>query len=157
MPLASLFNLQWYGPASAAAVIQGTGAVTAQARGYARMLATLQGSGSISYARMVNLISAYATLQGTGQITTAQARGLLRMLATIKVNELSQDDVTGAVLEAKVDGNYTLKQVLRIIASAVAGKTSNTGQTFRDLSDTKDRITGTVSSGDRTAASYDAS
>jgi hypothetical protein len=121
------------------------------------MLATLQGSGSISYARMVNLISAYATLQGAGQITTAQARGLLRMLATIKVNELSQDDVTGAVLEAKVDGEYTLKQVLRILAAVVAGKTSNDGKTFRNLNDDKDVVVGTVTGNNRTAATYDVS
>ena len=63
------------------------------------------------------------------------------------------DTVWGTLIEA----GFTASQVLKIIAASAAGKTSNGGKTFRDLSDTKDRITGTVTGADRTAATYDAS
>jgi hypothetical protein len=53
-----------------------------------------------------------ATLAGVGAVTNALPKGRARPTATIKVNALSQDDVTGAVLEAFVEPGLTLKQAL---------------------------------------------
>lgn len=65
-----------------------------------------------------------------------------------------------AILDDPVDGSYTLRQILRLLASALAGKVSGGGTTtvtFRDLGDSKDRIVATVdSSGNRTAITLDA-
>jgi hypothetical protein len=157
MPLASLFSLQWYGPACAAAVVQGSGSVAAQARGYLRAGATLAGLGTITYARPVRLISATASLLGQGVITQAQARGVLRAFARIKVNELSQDDVTGAVLEAKIEGNLTLKQALRLLLAVASGDATDldTNPAFKSADGSKTRVAGTRSGGTRTITTRD--
>ena len=63
------------------------------------------------------------------------------------------------VLDAAIDGAYTVKEVLRIMVGALAGKLSGGGTTtltFRDLSDTLNRIVATVdSSGNRSAITID--
>ncbi len=60
---------------------------------------------------------------------------------------------------AGVETSWTVRQALRIILSALAGKVSGAGTTtivFRDQADSKDRISATVdSSGNRTAITYD--
>jgi len=157
MPLASTFALQWYGPACASAVVQGSGSVIAQARGSVRAAASLAGSGAITYARPVRLISAVATLLGQGVITQAQARGAIRAFARIKVNELSQDDVTGAVLEAKVEGDLTLKQALRLLLAVASGDATglDTDPAFKSADGSKTRVAGTRSGGTRTITTRD--
>lgn len=58
-----------------------------------------------------------------------------------------------------VESGHTLRRAIRIIAAAVAGKSSGGagGFTARNLGDTADQITGTADgSGNRTAASYGA-
>jgi hypothetical protein len=119
------------------------------------MAANLAGSGDLA-GGLGLLAGLVADLSGSGTVD-ADARGTLSMSADIYVNEGAADAATiaSAVWAEICEGSYDYAQVLRIIAAACAGKTSNSGQTFRDLSDTKDRITGTVSSGDRTAATYD--
>jgi hypothetical protein len=65
-----------------------------------------------------------------------------------------------AILDDPVEGAYTLRQVLRLMAAALAGKASGgntTTITFRDLNDGTDRIVATVDSdGNRTAVTLDA-
>lgn len=140
---------------SLAAALDGTGDVTADLQARLSLAADLAGSGDLAGGLSL-LAGCVADLTGTGSVT-ADARGTLSMSADIVVN---QSDATSAQIAAAVwakicEGTYDYGDVLRIVAAACAGKTSNTGQTFRDLSDTKDRITGTVSGGDRTAATYD--
>jgi len=61
--------------------------------------------------------------------------------------------------DAPIENNYTLKEVLRLIAAATAGKLSGAGTTtisIRDINDTKDRIVATVdSNGNRTSITKD--
>jgi hypothetical protein len=58
-----------------------------------------------------------------------------------------------------VEGTYTAEEILRIMAAALAGKVSGADSStihFRDLTDTKDRITATVDAGgNRTAITHD--
>lgn len=60
-----------------------------------------------------------------------------------------------------VETGWTVRQVLRLVASILVGKLSGGGSpqnTFRDLNDTKDRVVATVdSSGNRSAVAKDAS
>lgn len=60
-----------------------------------------------------------------------------------------------------IDGTYTAKSLLRLMSSALLGKVSGAGSNapvFRDLSDTKNRISATTdSSGNRTAVTLDGS
>ena len=85
---------------------------------------------------------------------------ILTDTGTTLPNAISAID-TDSVMDAVVEGTYSLKEVLRIMAGALAGKLSGGGTTtltFRDLSDTLDRIVATVdSSGNRSAITLDES
>lgn len=64
-------------------------------------------------------------------------------------------DIADTVLDEIVEGTLTMRQVMRILLAALAGKSSGGGTvtlTFRDIADSKARITATVdTSGNRTA------
>lgn len=64
-----------------------------------------------------------------------------------------------AILDEVVEGTYTLRQMMRITFAIVAGKSSGGGSStvaFRDVADTKNRVSATVdSSGNRTAVTID--
>ena len=66
-----------------------------------------------------------------------------------------------AIVDEVVEGSLTLRQAVRLFLSALAGKSSGGGTTtinFRDLADTKNRITATVdSNGNRTNVTLDGS
>lgn len=68
-------------------------------------------------------------------------------------------DIASAVWSHLIEGVFTTGELFRIIASAVAGKTSGAATatiTFRDISDTKDRIVmDTDASGNRDNPTYD--
>lgn len=70
-------------------------------------------------------------------------------------------DAVDEILDDVTEGSTTLRQAIRILMSFAAAKASGGGTstvTFRDIGDTKDRITMTVnSSGDRTAVTLDGS
>ena len=67
--------------------------------------------------------------------------------------------IADAVLDEVVDGGYTLRQLMRLVVSALGAKVSGaatTTVTFRDVGDSKDRIVATVTAdGDRTAVTLD--
>lgn len=71
------------------------------------------------------------------------------------ISSITADDV----LDEAVEGSLTLRQAVRVVLAFVAGKASGGGTTsiaFRDQSDTKDRIVGTVDAqGNRTAITLD--
>jgi hypothetical protein len=66
-----------------------------------------------------------------------------------------------SILDDPVEGSFTMRQLLRLMASALFGKASGGGTatiTFRDMGDSKNRITATVTAnGDRTTVVLDAS
>jgi len=66
-----------------------------------------------------------------------------------------------SILDDPVEGSYTMRQLLRLMAAALFGKASGGGTatiTFRDRGDSKHRITATVTAnGDRTVVVLDAS
>jgi hypothetical protein len=90
----------------------------------------------------------------TGQGTGAGLEAVLTDLATSAVNDIL-DAANG------VETSFTLRQALRLILSALAGKLSGAGGTsiaIRDINDTKDRIDATVdASGNRTAVTTNVS
>ena len=71
----------------------------------------------------------------------------------------SAADNAAAVLAANIEGTVTLAESLRLHNAVLAGKVSGAGtgtEVFRDINDTKPRITATVdSSGNRTAIVID--
>lgn len=68
--------------------------------------------------------------------------------------------IADAVLDEVFEGSTTLRQALRVLYAVLAGKSSGGGTatiTFRDIADSKDRITATVdANGNRTAITLDA-
>jgi len=78
----------------------------------------------------------------------------------VNVSTMSSGAVD-SILDDPVEGSFTMRQLLRLMASALFGKASGGGTatiTFRDLGDSKDRITATVTSnGNRTSVVLDAS
>jgi len=161
MPLASTFALQWYGPGLGAAVDVSTPSAQATLKGNGNLRAENVSSptanariylGKQLRATNVSAPTAVATIKGKGRIA-----------AVGRIGVITQDDVTGAVLEAKVEGNYTLKEALRLMLAVAAGKTdidtsgANPVVKFRDVNDTKDRITATMTGSERTTVTKDVS
>jgi len=71
-------------------------------------------------------------------------------------------DVGAAVLGATVEGTLSVQDALKISAAALAGKTSivplgggNATVTFRNIEDTKDRITANMTGSERTSVALD--
>ncbi len=99
------------------------------------------------YAGTNNVIPVVTT---TTNLTTNNDKTGYRLSAT------GVDDV----LDEVVEGSYTLRQYLKVFASALLGKLSGGATTsivIRDTADTKDRITATVdTNGNRTAVTLDA-
>ena len=82
--------------------------------------------------------------------------------STLNVNVATLSSAAvDSILDDPVEGSYTMRQLLRLMASALFGKASGGGTatiTFRDLGDSKDRITATVTSnGNRTTVVLDGS
>lgn len=88
----------------------------------------------------------------------AMAAGVVTA-ASIATDAIDADalaaDAVDEILDEVVEGTITLRQALRILLSALAGKSTGGGTatlTFRDIADSKPRITATVDvNGNRTA------
>jgi hypothetical protein len=78
--------------------------------------------------------------------------------ATVLAAIPSAATIAAAVGSLVIEGSYSLINVLRGIASACLGKSTNGGLTYRDTADTKDRITATTDgAGNRTGVSLNLS
>lgn len=159
MPAAAFFFLHAYGPAAGACVERGEGATIADIKGTAKaQSANAVGVGSAPFAKATRLVNSPVVVGGVGSMPRALPKARARAVSVIKVNELSQDDVTGAVLEAKVEGGLSLKEALRLLLAVAAGNASGlegASPSFSSLDGSKTRIAGTYSAGTRTVISRD--
>ena len=93
-------------------------------------------------------------LADTNELQTDNVPGLIAAL-----NDPAASAIADAVLDEVVEGSYTLRQLTRLFASALLGQLSGAAtatNTFRDLANSKNRITATVdSNGNRTAVTLD--
>ena len=149
----------YYGPGAAAQVTQAAGAVEAQARGFARAGQVTQGVGSVPFAKPTRLRGSVLAVMAVGALVRALPKARVRPGVLIRVNELSQDDVTGAVLEAVIEDGLSLKEALRLLLAYAAGDATglDTNPIFRSMDGSKTRLAGTISSGTRTITTKDAS
>jgi hypothetical protein len=160
MPLASWANLHFNGPCSAALVGDpGVGAVELM-RPVQTVRAALQavGTGDAPLLRPYRMRNAGLQAQGTADAPLLRPVKRVRAGLKVLVSALSADDVTGAVLEAPIEGSLSLKQVLRLLLAQAAGNaTGLDGATvaFRSLDGAKVRVGGTISSGTRTITTRD--
>lgn len=150
-------------------------------------VANLTGSGDITDAELLGLGALLAALTGTGTTTpTLTGTGELDA-DIVAYGELTPEGIRDSVWNALaasfnatgtmgekmndagsasnpwteiIESGFTAAEILKLIAAVTAGKVSGGGtgtEVFRDLGDTKDRITATVdSSGNRTAITRDA-
>lgn len=108
--------------------------------------------GRIIYGSSAGAGTATVTVSGPGRIAASVVIGF----------RPSADDIAFTLLDTfEVESGLTVRQALRLISSALAGKVSGAGGStivFRDVNDTKNRITATVDgNGNRTAVTRDVS
>lgn len=123
--------------ASMVASITGSSSVTATAAGLARLGAALVGSGAIS-ANNTQLMSIAATIRGYGDLTPEGIR----------------DSVWSAIIES----GFSSSDLLKLIAAATQGNATGLesgSPVFKSLDGTKNRVTGTYSTGTRVVTSRD--
>lgn len=158
MPLASTASLQWYGPAAAAMVVDSAGSAVAQPVREIRPSVTVDGQGIAGVLRPYRGRYFAVDILGAGSVV-AQPRKNIRPALDVSIGgTLTQDDVTGAVLESKVEGDLTLKQALRILLSHAAGDATGlegASPEFKSLDGSKTRIAGTYSGGNRNVTTVD--
>ena len=72
----------------------------------------------------------------------------------------SADDVAQAVLGFKIEGDYSMRDILKILSAVAAGKTSitdlgsgNATVVFRDINDTEARVNASMSGSERNSVS----
>jgi hypothetical protein len=147
---------------SMVAALTGSGAITnADADAFLQLAASLAGAGDLDGA-LTAIGHAAAALSGDGDATgTATALGTLAASLTVTGDLLTSANVAAAILDA-VDGiesDVTLREAIRLILAAAAGKVSISGNTvtFRNaVADDTDRIVATTTTeGERTAIIYD--
>ncbi len=127
----------------------------------------------VTYARLIEFINGYTVTFEDGQyrvrfvgsnnnisdVANLNQVSLLPQNSAGLVNNASPSDIATAVLDGIVEGALTLRQVQRLLMSFGFGKTrdfqSNTPK-FRDLADTKDRISAVQDTdGNRTSVTVD--
>lgn len=156
MPVASWFAHHWY-PGLMSAVGVSTPTADATLKGTGRMSAT---GTAVAVSPKAALISArYMEAFGsTSPSASALLKGVGRMAAVGRVNELTQDDVTGALLTAQIEGGLTFRDVLRLMLAVTAGNATGLeagNPAFKSVDGSKTRVAATYSAGNRSGSSLD--
>lgn len=104
------------------------------------------------------LVFVDVVMEGVLVIETEDLTTLIEAnIGALNTNVLAAPD---AVLDEPVEGTTTMRELLRLFAAVMAGKASGGGTTsviYRDLDDTKPRVSMTVdASGNRSAVTLDA-
>lgn len=102
---------------------------------------------------------------GSGAITSATFAAGAINAAVIATGAIDADalaaDAIDEIIDEVIEGSTTLRQALRLILAVAAGKSAGGGSspvTFRDMADSKNRISATVdANGNRTAVTRDSS
>lgn len=140
--------------------LEGSSAFAVPVTGYGELGMTLSGSSTyeVPGLGLTGLRDIELSLSGSSALSVSLA-AFGNLAISMRVGELSQQDVEGAVLEATVEGDLSLKEVLRILLAVAAGKTSiaGTNVAFRDQADTKNRVAAEMTGSQRTTINLDPS
>jgi hypothetical protein len=159
MPLAVLANHHWNGEASLAGIAGGSGGATGTVIGFAAAAGVSQGQGA-AQGTLTRLLDVAGLSFGSGQTLGCDVRGTVEVAGIVKIGNLSQDDVTGAVLEAKVEGDLSLKQAIRLLLAVNAGNAAGLDGSaidYKSLDGATTRVAGTITAGNRTITTRDGS
>ena len=163
------------GTISAVAALSGAGTITAPLGAIVGAMATLAGIGGVCCSNLradafMSADIAPATTVAADVIANAVWAATAAGMDSGSMGEAvlasggglvppTPEEVANAVWQHLTEGTYTAEEVLRLITAAMAGKVTGADSStirFRDLADTKDRITAQVDDkGNRTALSYD--
>lgn len=159
MPLGPLFNHIFYGKASIAAI----GGVTVVAVADFNNNSSFSASSNVSVtgdARMdkIRLFSAQGNVSVTSECVV-KVRS--KVIATGDVGaQPTAFEVAQTVILQKIEGDYTLRDAIRVLTAVAAGKTevSDLGGgtaevVFRSITDTDDRVTANMTGSERTSVS----
>ncbi len=109
------------------------------------LLASINGSASISISVLCSILG-YGYMVGNADISAQPTAA----------------DIAGEFFATMVDGTYTMRDVLKILAAVAAGKTTITDLgggsatvNFRDLSDTKNTVSASMTDSERTDVTLD--
>lgn len=145
---------------SAIATLTGSGVVTGTAQAILNAAAALAGSGNLTGA-VGALADLPIVLFGSGTLSsTPAARGFMSAAIT-PFTELSPQSLSAQILDQEdVETGMTVREALRVIAAATAGKISGAGGTTvtirNAVADSKDRIVATVdTNGNRSVVAVD--
>ena len=145
----------------------GTTSVTFSTSG--NLAGALEASGSTSVTFTVGTATLGAIIDATASSTVtfssaATANAIGHMEGDITpFTELSPENLASAVANLKIDGEYTLSDILKILVAVAAGKSdidtsgANPVVTFRDLNDILNRVTATMTGSERTTVTLDVS
>ena len=140
----------------------GSAAISFTASGNLAGALFASGATAIQFTVPAALLGAVADLTGTATLTvspTGTLTAIGHMSGTTEdTGALTAPNVATAVWQYIIESGYSAEEIVRIIASVTAGKSSGGpgSPVFRDLGDTKDRVTGTADAdGNRSAATYD--
>jgi len=164
--------------------LNGIGSLSGSMSGLVQLASTLAGAGEITSALQL-IAYIVSNITGTGSVTST-LRGTASLEAEITpFTELSPENLAASVWNSVaasfneagtmgekmndaggaanpwneiIESGYTAAEILKLLAAASLGKTSGqpNNPVFRDIADTKDRITGVVdSSGNRTSVTLD--
>ena len=163
MPAAAYANLAWNGPGSGAMVdtapstqpglgIKGTGRIGEQ----------IQITLPTARLKATRLVNAPLYAQGAGSLEKALPKGRGRALLSVSIGaQPSAFDIAQAVwgMENGIETGWTPRQIMRILASILAGKVSGAGSNapvFRDITDSKPRVSATTdAAGNRLSVTVD--
>lgn len=147
----------------------GMGDLTATISAYGNMAIDMLGEGDLEAT-----IAAYGNMAidivvtGTGLTTANVGQAVWSALAALNDDPntmgelLNNASAGGNPWDVVIEGGYTAAELLRLLASVAAGKTSindlgggNANVLFRDLQDTKDRVDADMTGSDRTNVTLD--
>lgn len=145
---------------SGSAVLDGVGGMTATINAALSGQGTVPGAGGMTATLKAEGWMS-ATLAGSGGCS-AQSYAVGFMSCDMKpYTELSPQALAESVWAKIIENGFSAQEVMRIMASVMAGKSEGfdaNSPVFRDLGDTKDRVSATLDAvGNRTSVTLDAS
>ena len=141
---------------SLASALTGSGTLVGALVTTSSFAASLTGSGSLA-GKLGMLVGLSASLTGSGTLV-GNLKRLASLEATISSStELSPENLANAVLNAVVEGGYTVEDILKLLSAVAAGKTTiidlgggDATVTFRDIEDTRNAVVADMTGSERT-------
>lgn len=150
---------------AAVAALTGTGDADGTLTGQGELIALLVGSGAATGSTLTGIGELEADIVSFGALSVEGMREAVWDAVAASYNnpgtmgeKMNDAGSASNPWTEVIESGYTAAEILRILASVAAGKSSGqpTAPVFRDIADTKDRVSGTVDSqGNRTSVTID--